>query len=294
MRSQQLGRTGLMVSGIGLGTVELGLDYGIGAGARRPDTAEADRILHRALDLGINFIDTARAYGDAEAIVGRAIAGRRREFVLCTKVLPAGDPVESVERSLRELRTDVLDIVMIHCRADDAAPPEEVAAGLERCREQGKLLWAGASVYGEAAALAAIAAGFSCLQIACSVLDRRMERLVLPEARRKNVGIVARSVLLKGVLTPRAAELPLELAALKDAAMRLGPLAELPELAYRYLLGMQPPHTLLVGAGCVEEVEAAVRFASLGPLPPTQCEAIRGAAMLEDRLLTPAAWPVLG
>ena len=68
----------------------------------------------------------------------------------------------------------------------------------------------------------------------------------------------------------------------------------MPELAYRYLLGMQPPHTLLVGAGCVEEVEAAVRFASLGPLPPAQSEAMRQEAMLEDRLLSPAAWPAAG
>ena len=296
MRSRTLGRTGLAVSEIALGTVELGLDYGIGAEARKPEESEAARILHRALDLGINFIDTARAYGDAEAIVGRVLAGRRREFVLCTKVMPGDDAVESVERSLRELQTGVLDVVMIHCRAGEVEPPVAVAAGLQRCREAGKLRFTGASVYGEAAALAAIEAGFDCLQIAMSVLDRRMEARVIPEASLKNVGIVARSVLLKGVLSPRAAELPVELTPLKEAAMRLGaPFAELPELAYRYLLGQNPPHTLLVGAGRVEEVEAAVRFASLGPLPAVQCEALRReAAMLEDRYLTPAYWPAVG
>jgi 1-deoxyxylulose-5-phosphate synthase len=293
MRLRTLGRTGLAVSEIALGTVELGLDYGIGPEARKPGESEAARILHRSLDLGINFIDTARAYGDAEAIVGRVLAGRRREFVLCTKAMPGDDAVESVERSLRELQTDMLDIVMIHCRAGELEPPVDVAAGLERCREAGKLRFTGASVYGEAAALAAIEAGFDCLQIAMNVLDRRMEARVLPEASRKNVGIVARSVLLKGVLSPRVVELPLELAPLKDAAMRLGaPLAELPELAYRYLLAQNPPHTLLVGAGRVEEMEAAVRFASLGPLPAAQCEALRrDVAMLEDRFLTPAYWP---
>jgi aryl-alcohol dehydrogenase-like predicted oxidoreductase len=297
MRSRTLGRTGLAVSEIALGTVELGLDYGIGPAARKPEESEAARILHLALDLGINFLDTARAYGDAETIIGRALAGRRREFVLCTKAMPGDDAIQSVERSLRALQTDMLDIVMIHCRAGELEPPAEVTAGLQRCREAGKLRFTGASVYGEDAALAAIEAGFDCLQIAVSVLDRRMEARVLPEASRKNVGIVARSVLLKGVLSPRVVELPPELAPLKDAAMRLGaPLEELPELAYRYLLGQNPPHTLLVGAGRVEEVEAAVRFASLGPLPAAQCEALRrrAAAMLEDRYLTPAYWPAVG
>ena len=284
MRSRALGRTGLLVSEIALGTVELGMDYGIGADARRPSADEAARILHRALDLGINFIDTARAYGDSESVIGRSLAGRRREFVLCTKVLPDADAVESVEHSLRELQTDVLDIVMIHCRAgDDVLPSPE---RLLRCREAGKLRFIGASVYGEVAALSAMDAGFDCLQVAHSVLDRRMERRVFPEALRKNIGIVVRSVLLKGVLTPRAAQLPDALGPLKDAALRLGPLASLPELAYRYVLGQCPPHTALVGASCVEEVEAAVRFASLRPL-----ESPPDAALLDDRYLNPANWP---
>ena len=73
------------VSQISLGTVEIGMDYGIAS--PRPDEKEAVRLLHRALDLGINFIDTARVYGESEAIIGRAIAERRKEFVLVSKVL---------------------------------------------------------------------------------------------------------------------------------------------------------------------------------------------------------------
>ena len=118
MRYKRLGRTGFEVSQISLGTVEIGMDYGITSS--RPVEAEAARLLHRALDLGINFIDTARVYGEAEAIIGRAIAERRKEFVLVSKVLPFDEePLksrvrDSVHESLRLLRTDFLDVLMIH------------------------------------------------------------------------------------------------------------------------------------------------------------------------------------
>lgn len=292
MKQRPFGNTGLAVSEIALGTVELGLDYGIGPDARRPSFEEASGILHRALDLGINLIDTARAYGEAEAVIGRAIAGRRREFTLCTKVMPTGDARESVETSLRLLATDALDVVMIHCRADQPVAPPEVCEALSRLREAGLIRFLGASVYGEAQALEAMAAGFDCLQVAHSVLDRRPEARVLPEAAAKGVGIVTRSVLLKGVLSRRAASLHPALAPLAGAVKALGrPLEELPELAYRYLLGMNPPHTLLVGASNVEEVEAAVRFAGLGPLPADEMARLRALPGLGDEFLNPGRWP---
>lgn len=292
MKLRPFGNTGLAVSEISLGTVELGLDYGIGPDARRPAFEDAERILNRALDLGINFIDTARAYGEAEAVIGRALARRRREFILCTKVLPTGDTRASVETSLRLLATDAIDIVMIHCRADQPAAPPEVCDALLQLRKAGLIRFLGASVYGEAQALEAIAAGFDCLQVAHSVLDRRPEERVLPEAAAKGVGIVTRSVLLKGVLSRRAASLHPSLAPLAAAAQALGrPLEELPEFAYRYLLGMTPPHTLLVGASNIEELEAAVRFAALGPLPAGDVTRLRAQPVLGDEFLNPGRWP---
>src|SRR5690242_16400292 len=110
-----LGRTGLHVSEISLGTVEIGMDYGID-GARRPSEADACRLLHGALDLGINFIDTARAYGDSEAIIGRALHGRRNDVVLVSKVQVADRAAmfASVSESLRQLKTDYLDVLMLH------------------------------------------------------------------------------------------------------------------------------------------------------------------------------------
>jgi len=81
MRYRTLGRTGLQVSEIGLGTVELGLNYGMPVAGEhlRPSEEHAARLLNRALDLGVTFVDTARAYGASEEVIGRALAGRRGE-----------------------------------------------------------------------------------------------------------------------------------------------------------------------------------------------------------------------
>lgn len=88
MNYRRLGRTNLQVSEISLGTVELGMDYGIPVQGeqRRPSEADAARTLNCALDLGVNLIDTARAYGNSEAIIGRALKSRRNEYILATKI----------------------------------------------------------------------------------------------------------------------------------------------------------------------------------------------------------------
>ena len=311
MRYRTLGRTGLQVSEISLGTVEIGLDYGIDAGGRahRPPEEAAAQLLNRALDLGVNFIDTARAYGEAEAIIGRVLAGRRKEFVLCSKVQPRTEENlspgelreklrESVHTSLRLLQTDVLDILMIHSPPTAVIMSGEVTGILEEMRAEGKLRWIGASLYGEEAPLRTIESGqFDCMQLACSALDRRLEKTALPEAEKRGIGVVARSVLLKGILTPRHKHLPESLAALREAAERLDALAvangmSLPELAYRYMLSRSVPETALVGASSVEELEAAVRFAEAGPAPAELVAEIQRVEIADEGLLNPGTWGI--
>jgi aryl-alcohol dehydrogenase-like predicted oxidoreductase len=308
MRFRTLGRTGLAVSEISLGTVEMGLDYGITANgqARRPAEADAARLLHRALDLGVNFIDTARAYGDSEAIIGRALQGRRKEFALCSKALcHSGETfdglrkkvTESVDTSLRLLGTDI-DIMMVHSAPFEVIARGEMVAILEELKREGKFRWIGASVYGEDAALAAIRSGrYDCLQVAYSALDRQPEAAVLREAESNGVGIVARSVLLKGALTPRYHYLPDSFAALKTAAARLETVAEsarmsLPELAYRYVLSRPAPQTALVGASALHELDAAVSFAEPGPLPAALIERVWEIEVAQPELLNPGIWGV--
>src|SRR5215470_10816884 len=131
MRYRRLGRTELQLSELSLGTVELGLNYGIapdGAGLAPPSAAEATRLLHQAIDAGINFIDTARAYGTSEEVIGQALPPEKRDqLYLATKVTclgPGGQPLsgeslrqhlrQSVTTSLRCLRTDWVDLLLLH------------------------------------------------------------------------------------------------------------------------------------------------------------------------------------
>ena len=315
LKRRRLGKTNLEVSEISLGTVEIGLDYGIPTPgrARRPHEDEAARLLRRALDLGINFIDTARAYGDSEAIIGRTLASRRGEFILASKVplheretLPSRELQEhcrkSVAESLQALQTDVIDVMMLHSGSPAILDREEVFDTLEGLRQAGSIRYIGASVYGMESARKAIESGrCDCIQLAYSLLDRRPEQGVLQRAAEKDVGVVARSVLLKGALTYRHRELPDELAPLRSAIEGLKNTVvcddeALPELAYRWLLNSPPVrpmiHTALVGASSVEEVEAAVRFAESGPLPGEVISAIEQIAIDDENMLNPATWPI--
>jgi len=135
MQRRPLGRTSLLVSPLGYGAFKIGRNEKTKypAAYALPEESEVERLLNGVLDLGINFIDTAPAYGVSEERVGRALAHRRREIVLSTKVgetfvdgashydFSRSAVEQSVERSLKRLRTDVLDLVFIHSNGNDDA-----------------------------------------------------------------------------------------------------------------------------------------------------------------------------
>jgi aryl-alcohol dehydrogenase-like predicted oxidoreductase len=305
---RRLGRTGIPVAEISLGTVELGMDYGIAvAGERlRPEAADAARLLHYALDKGINLIDTARAYGNSEEIIGRAVASRRSEFYLVSKVatFPSLLPGErrermiaSVEESLRQLRTDWLDILLIHTTASDDFDISELADVLDAIRARGLTRFTGASVYGPKAALATVRSGrYDCLQIALNLLDRRAEAEVIPVAAAGDIGLMVRSVLMRGVLTHRYEFLPGSLAPIREAVLRLLAFAhdagiKLPELACRYILSQPGPVTALVGTGRIAELEQCVEWAKRGPLDASLLDAVRRVRLEDEALLDISRWP---
>jgi aryl-alcohol dehydrogenase-like predicted oxidoreductase len=264
-------------------------------------------LLNRALDSGINFIDTARAYGTSEEVIGRALARRRGEYILASKVSSFSKEnlapqalrervAMSVEQSLRALNTGVIDIMLVHSTIGDTLDAGPVWEALSKQREAGNIRFLGASVYGEQAALDAMATGYDCLQIAYSVLDRGPEARLLVEAAARDVGIVVRSVLLKGALTHRYRDLPDAMQPLKRAVERLGEMAggeveSLPELAFRYVLAHPAAHTALVGTARVEEMQAAIGYASRGALSPDLVGRIRSVEVEDPRWLNPANWP---
>lgn len=166
-----LGRTGLAVSALGLGTVKLGRSEGVKYPhpVRIPGDEEAAALIARAEELGINLIDTAPAYGSSEERLGSLLAGRRDRWVVCTKVgeefvdgvsrfdFSAGAVTASVHRSLRRLRTDVLDVVLLHSDGLIEADPREPMEALARLKEAGKVRAVGASTKTAAGGLLAAA-----------------------------------------------------------------------------------------------------------------------------------------
>lgn len=311
MRYRTLGRTGLRVSEASLGAVEIGLAYGIPVEGKvqKPSEKEAHELLHGALDMGINFIDTARAYGESEEIIGRALKGRRHEYILASKTLHYADKGlsvqeqmkavrESIETSLRMLQTDVIDVMQVHNITREVVARGDVLRVLQDAQKAGKIRYLGASVYGVDDPLAVIEDGhYDVMQVAYNMLDRRLEEKVLPLAAEKGVAVTVRSVLLKGALTPRYAYLPDSLAELKAAVAKLEQMVgeeceSLPEAAFRFVLTNPAVSTALVGTGKLHNLQRAVEQAAKGPLSETLMAAIRSVTVTNVNLLNPATWEI--
>jgi aryl-alcohol dehydrogenase-like predicted oxidoreductase len=307
---RRLGRTGLMVSAISLGTVELGMNYGIPTAGEhlRPSEKQASHLLNRALDMGVNFVDTARIYGESEAVIGRALKSRREEYILATKVALSNDASltdreiklrakESLAESLRTLHTDVIDLLQIHSASVEVIRRGAIIEAIQEAQQEGKVRFTGATTYGEEAALAVIEDGrYDCLQVAYNLLDRGLETKVLPLAQHKDMGIVARSVLLRGVLTHRYTSVPPQLAELKTAIHQLSGLVgpevmSLPEMAYRFVLAHPAVATALVGTARLDELEEGLNFSGRDALPFELIERIRQIAVHDQSQLNPATWP---
>ena len=164
--------------------------------AHRPTAVAA---LRRGLDLGMTHIDTAEMYGDAEVVVGEAIAGRREEVFLVSKVLPSNasraGTVAACERSLARLRTDRLDCYLLHWPGSH--PLEDTFAAFERLREQGKILSWGVSNFDVPNLDAAWKAGgegrIACNQVLYHLEERAIEHAVLPWCEEHGVAVVAYS-----------------------------------------------------------------------------------------------------
>lgn len=311
MKYRQLGRTGLDISEISFGAVEIGLAYGIPVDGKveKPSEKDAHDLLHAALDMGINYIDTARGYGESEAIIGRALKGRRDEYILATKAFHYADRglsvkdqqkavQESLETSLRMLQTDVIDVFQIHNITREVVERGDVLQVLQDAQKAGKVRFLGATVYGVDDPLAVIEDGhWDVIQVAYNMLDRRLEARVLPLAAEKGVGVTVRSVLLKGSLTPRYAYLPDSLVELKAAAAKLteivqGECESLPEAAFRFVLANPYVSSALVGTSKLRNLRRAADYAAKGPLSDALMAAIRTVQVSDVNQLNPGTWEI--
>ncbi len=224
MEYRILGRSGVKVAPLGLGT---------GNFADPTSEDEASRIIHRAIDAGINLIDTGNSYsnGESEGIIGRVLAkgNRRHEVILATKVFYKVGPgpndedlsrlhiIRACEDSLRRLQTDYIDLYQLH-RPSPSIPVDETLGALTDLIQQGKVRYIGSSVHPAWKIMEAIMvselkgyARLVCEQPPYNLLDRRIENEIVPMCQTYGLGLITWSPLAQGVLAGRyssATELP--------------------------------------------------------------------------------------
>ena len=198
MENSVFGKTGVNVSKLGLGLAQVGFQLG----SAEYDTA--DKILNTALDNGINFLDTAAMYLDSESIVGKSVGHRRDEYFLATKAgtgrttSPDSEWTykkmkDSVENSLKDLQTDVIDLVQLHSCETHLLEQGDVIKALQDCKLEGKIKYIGYSGDNEAAMWAVKSNLFDTLQTSYSIADQRARtKNILTEAKSRNLGIIAK------------------------------------------------------------------------------------------------------
>lgn len=300
MEYRRLGRTNLQVSVLGLGSggpSQLGQKSGV-------SEHDAHQVVRRALELGVNLIDTAADYGESEAILGRALENVPREsYVLCTKFSPARrsksssgeqlhfrterDLVESCERSLARLQTDYLDVLQFHAVVPDTYPHvrHTLVPAIKRLQEQGKVRFIGltesfAADHRRQALQSALSDDlFDTFLVGYNLLTPGPEDDVFPKAQQQDVGImvmcavrrkIARSADLEALVKDLKQQGQLSASAVPDDRpldwLIHDNVHSVTDAAYKFALGHQAVSSVLTGTAEKSHLEANIAAALSGPL----------------------------
>jgi aryl-alcohol dehydrogenase-like predicted oxidoreductase len=292
MQTTTLGKTGMEVSRLGIGLSEIGYIL------TRGDQEQAAGVLNSALDAGINFLDTAACYGISEELVGKTVSHRRSEFLLATKAghyVPRGQGEDwtyevvanSIDRSLRLMNTDYLDLVQLHSCGIDVLERGDVTRALEDARAAGKTRFIGYSGDNDNAEWAVDNGQFDTLQTSFNLVDQGARRKILPAAEAKDMGIIIKRPIANAVWgaaqDPRPyAHLPEYTAEYYRRAGMLrteGPLPEEPEdrilLAMGFAFGHPEVDVAIIGTKQPEHMLANIELvANRMTIAPEAVEAL--------------------
>ncbi len=289
-----------------LGTAQLGMAYGIANTAGRPDPERARGIVETALRSGILEFDTAQAYGESEAVLGRALAvlgSRGREAKIITKIAPEVDPrneaalARAIAESLARLGRSSLYGLMLHREQALALWENGLGDFLRRRVQAGEAARLGVSVYSPAAALLALdTPGIDFVQIPSNLFDRRFEEAgLLEEAEKKGKELYIRSVFLQGLLLMEPERLPGNLLEAKPLIARLREIARsagvaIAQLALGYVKSVFPGQGVLIGCETREQLLENLRFWEK-PVPSgLVAEVRREFAHVPERIVNPLLW----
>jgi len=312
MEYRKLGRTGWNVSTIGLGTWAMGSLWGA------VDDRQSIASLNRALDLGVNFFDTADVYG-SEPLLGRLRQQRKEQFYIATKMGMQVNPnargynrkylTTFVENSLRNLGVEAIDLMQLHCPPIEVYTPE-VFSILDDLVKQGKLKYYGVSVERIVEAEKAIEyPNVQSVMIIFNIFRQRPAEVFFGEAKRRGVGIITRVPLASGLLTGKmtpgttfaqddhrtfnrkgqafdrgetfsGVDFNAGLAAVEELRQFIPPQATLAQMALRWILMFDTVTCAIPGAKSPSQVEDNVRAADL---PPLNNEAMENIKAIYDR-----------
>jgi aryl-alcohol dehydrogenase-like predicted oxidoreductase len=283
MEKRTFGKTGMQVTPLGFGGAEIGYQ-GIS-----PETVQ--KLLNSALDAGLNVIDTAECYINSEELIGNAVSHRRNDYYLFTKCGHAeglakpdwSTPalLRSIDRSLKRLRTDRVDLVQLHSCSEDLLRKGDVIEALQRARQDGKTRFIGYSGDDSAARYAVECGAFDALQTSVSIADQQALDLTLPLATKSNMGVIAKrpianAIWKNGDTTPGEYYRPYweRLRVLQYDFLK-GDMDNAVATALRFTLGLPAVHTAIVGTTNPSRWATNAGFLAKGPLTDAEFRAIR-------------------
>lgn len=286
IEQRPMGRTRMRVSVLGFGGSEIGY--------RDTPQEEVDILLNGALDAGVNVIDTAECYPGSEERIGRAVGHRRSDYFLFTKcghaaAYSSGDPrdwdpatmAETIDRSLKRLRTDHVDLVQLHSCSKEVLERGDAIETLRKARSDGKTRFIGYSGDGDAALHAVWTDAFDVLQTSVNIADQQSIELLLHQALERRMGVIAKRPIANAAW--RSESEPTDAYIVEywrrlrklDYGFLKGDPAEAIGTALRFTLSQPAVHTAIVGTTKLNHLESNQRMAAMGPLPPAQVADIR-------------------
>ena len=294
MEKRAFGNTGLKVTSLGFGGAPIGLlDI---------EESRTDKILNLLLDSGDNLIDTAASYQGSEEMIGKTISHRRDEFILVSKCGgkfdefddPAWSPsiiTKTIDRSLQRLKTDYLEIMLLHSCDLETLKKGDALAALVKARDAGKIRFSGYSGDNEAVAYAATIENIQVIQTSINITDQVNIDGLLPRVREKNIGVMVKRPIANaawknlgdqpGFYKNYAKTYTERLKKMKLNPTDLGfdgaPEIIWPEIALRFTISQPGVHVAIIGSTSPDNTRTNIEIAKKGPLPDDIITKIRAA-----------------
>lgn len=300
---------GLNISTLSLGTVQLGMNYGINNASGKPDTETSNAILNLATERGINVLDTAGSYGDSELVIGnwlKTVEPGKRPFIV-TKVtgFTPGSYAsvkaflqEKVALSKQRLGVEQLDMLMLHNFDEYLRDPDNIRQAMEELKTDGDIRFTGASAYAHHDYGAIADTGFDATQIPVNLFDwSQMENGGMKKLEDSGMIVFARSVYLQGLVFADPDQLPSKMAFARDTLVKFRDLYQAynltpATLALSYVSSLSAVTSLVLGCETTQQVQDNVDLINrCVTLSPAQLSEIHSCfADTPSRLLNPGLW----